>query len=73
MPGENGFSLIKKLNAINKIGTRKIPAVALTGHVGQNERLKVLRAGYQVHLAKPIEPEELIVVIANLANWNGIK
>jgi PAS domain S-box-containing protein len=73
MPGENGFSLIKKLNAINKNGTRKIPAVALTGHVGQNERLKVLKAGYQVHLAKPIEPEELIVVIANLANWNGIR
>ena len=71
MPGENGFSLIKKLNAFNEKRKRKIPAIALTGHVGQAERLKVLKAGFQVHLAKPIEPEELIVVIANLANWSN--
>lgn len=71
MPGENGFSLIKKLNAFNEKQKRKIPAIALTGHVGQAERLKVLKAGFQVHLAKPIEPEELLVVIANLANWNN--
>jgi CheY-like chemotaxis protein len=71
MPGENGFSLIRKLNAFNENQTRKIPAIALTGHVGQADRLKVLSAGYQIHLAKPIEPEELLVVIANLAGWNG--
>jgi CheY-like chemotaxis protein len=71
MPGENGFSLIKKLNGFNEKQKRKIPAIALTGHVGQAERIKVLKAGFQVHLAKPIEPEELLVVIANLANWNN--
>lgn len=71
MPGENGFSLIKKLNNFNEKQKRKIPAIALTGHVGQAERIKVLKAGFQVHLAKPIEPEELLVVIANLAHWNN--
>jgi CheY-like chemotaxis protein/two-component sensor histidine kinase len=71
MPGEDGFSLIKKLTAFNENQKRKIPAVALTGHAGQEEKLKVLKAGFQVHLAKPIEPEELLVVIANLANWNN--
>lgn len=71
MPGENGFSLIKKLKDFNEKQKRKIPAVALTGHVGHAERLKVLKAGYQVHLPKPIEPEELLVVIANLAKWSN--
>lgn len=73
MPGENGYSLIKKLNDFNKTLNRKIPAIALTGHAGQAERLKILSAGFQMHLAKPIEPEELLVVIANLASWNNRK
>jgi CheY-like chemotaxis protein len=58
--------------AVEKIQTVKPDLViTLTGHVGQADRLKVLSAGYQIHLAKPIEPEELLVVIANLAGWNG--
>ena len=71
MPGENGFSLIKKLNDFNESQKRRIPAIALTGHVSHADRVKVLSSGYQIHLAKPIEPEELLVVIANLAEWNG--
>ena len=71
MPGENGFLLIKKLNEFNKSRKRKIPAIALTGHAGQAERLRILSAGYQMHLTKPIEPEELLVVVANLTGWNG--
>ncbi|HSK74074.1 MAG TPA: ATP-binding protein, partial [Pyrinomonadaceae bacterium] len=71
MPGEDGFSLIKKLKAFNKDQKQKIPAIALTAYASQSDRLKILSAGYQMHLAKPIEPEELLIVIANLANWNG--
>ena len=68
MPREDGFSLIKKLKAFNETRKRKIPAIALTAYTSQSDRLKILSAGFQMHLAKPIDPEELIVVIANLAD-----
>lgn len=71
MPGEDGFSLIKKLKDFNRQQKLKIPAIALTAHARQSERLKVLSAGYQMHLIKPVEPEELLAVITNFANWNG--
>jgi CheY-like chemotaxis protein len=50
-----------------------IPAIVLTGQDVQTGRPKVLRSGYQVHLPKPIEPEELLVVIADLVNRNSFK
>jgi PAS domain S-box-containing protein len=67
MPNEDGFSLIKKLRAFNQTRTRKIPAIALTAHARPSERLKVLSAGYQTHLAKPVETAELLAVIASFA------
>jgi signal transduction histidine kinase/ActR/RegA family two-component response regulator len=70
MPDEDGFSLIKKLRAFNQSQTRKIPAVALTAHARPSERLKILSAGYQMHLAKPVDTAELIAVIANFADLN---
>ncbi|MDQ4123095.1 MAG: ATP-binding protein [Acidobacteriota bacterium] len=70
MPGEDGFSLIEKLHAINKQQKRKIPAIALTAQARPSERLKVLSAGYQIHLAKPVEPAELLTVVANFLALN---
>ena len=71
MPGENGFSLIEKLNVINRQQTRKILATALTGRARNTERLKALSAGFEMCLAKPIEPSELIAVVADFADWNN--
>lgn len=68
MPGEDGFSLIVKLNELNKQMEKKIPAIALTGHARRADRVKVLSMGYQVHLAKPVDPEELILTILNFSN-----
>ena len=74
MPDEDGFSLIKKLNEFNIEQKRKIPAIALTAHARPSERLKALSAGYQMHLTKPVEPAELLAIIANFTNWhNGNK
>jgi PAS domain S-box-containing protein len=70
MPGEDGFSLIKKLRAFNQTQARKIPAIALTAHARPSERLKILSAGYQTHLAKPVETAELLAVIASFADLN---
>jgi PAS domain S-box-containing protein len=70
MPDEDGFSLIKKLRAFNQAQKRKIPAIALTAHARPSERLKILSAGFQTHLAKPVETAELLAVIASFADLN---
>jgi CheY-like chemotaxis protein len=70
MPDEDGFSLIKKLRLFNQNQTRKIPAIALTTQARSSERLKILSAGFQTHLAKPIETAELLAVVASLADLN---
>jgi PAS domain S-box-containing protein len=70
MPDEDGFSLIKKLRAFNKTQSKKIPAIALTAHARPSERLKILSAGFQTHLAKPVETAELLAVIHSFAELN---
>jgi hypothetical protein len=66
MPDEDGYSLIKK---IRKLGSeqRNIPAVALTAYARAEDRMRVLASGFQMHVAKPVEALELMVVIASLA------
>lgn len=65
MPGEDGYSLIKKIREKEKPGTR-IPAVAVTAHASSDDRLRALTAGFQSHLGKPIDPLELVAVTASL-------
>jgi CheY-like chemotaxis protein len=48
-----------------------VPALALTGYARVEDRVKVLAAGFQMHVAKPIEPAELVAVVANLAGWTA--
>jgi CheY-like chemotaxis protein len=43
-----------------------IPAIALTGYATMKDRERALSAGYQLHLAKPVEPEDLVAAIVNL-------
>ena len=68
MPGEDGYSLIRKVRESEKYEQRGIPAIALTAHARATDRLKALSAGFQLHMPKPVEPAELIVAIANLTN-----
>ena len=67
MPGEDGYSLIRTVRqkeAQKRQGWR--PAIALTAHARVEDRLRALSAGYQAHVAKPVEPTELVAVIASL-------
>ena len=68
MPGEDGYSLIRKVRESEKWERRGIPAIALTAHARATDRLQALSAGFQLHMPKPVEPAELIVAIANLTN-----
>jgi PAS domain S-box-containing protein len=65
MPEADGYELIKKIRAKEKETGKRIPAVALTAFARTEDRLKALSAGYNMHVPKPVEPAELIVVIAN--------
>ena len=67
MPGEDGYSLIAKVRALPAERGGRTPAAALTAYARVEDRLRVLRSGFQIHLPKPVEPVELATVVANLA------
>jgi PAS domain S-box-containing protein len=71
MPGENGHELIKKIRALGPERGGKVPAVALTAYAGPKDRRRALLAGFQTHLAKPVEPDELLAVVASLGWRDG--
>ena len=66
MPGENGYSLIRKLRNIEAERGGKIPAIALTAYARSEDRAAAIAAGFQVHLPKPFEPNQLAAVVANV-------
>jgi PAS domain S-box-containing protein len=66
MPGEDGYSLIRKLRARETGSGKRLPAVALTAFARVEDRLQALSAGYDMHVPKPVEPAELILVISRL-------
>jgi PAS domain S-box-containing protein len=67
MPGENGYELIKKVRALPAERGGRVPAVALTAYAGAKDRRRALLAGFHTHLAKPVEPDELLAVLASLS------
>lgn len=66
MPGEDGFGLIRKVRALPEQEGGRVPAVALTAFAGPEDRRRALLAGFQMHVPKPVEPGELIAVVASV-------
>jgi CheY-like chemotaxis protein len=66
MPGEDGYSLITRVRALPGPGG-VIPAVALTAHARREDRARALNAGFDNHVAKPVDPDELLAVIVTVA------
>jgi len=72
MPGQDGYVLIQKVREREaQRGAARVPAVALTAYARVEDRIRTLRAGFQVHAPKPIEPIELIAVVASLVGHSG--
>ena len=65
MPEEDGYSLLTRIRAAEN-GDSRIPAIALTALARAEDRRRALLTGYQLHLAKPVEPAELRNAIASL-------
>jgi CheY-like chemotaxis protein len=68
MPGRDGYALIRQVRNKNLLSLGRVPAIAVTAYARAEDRQRALLAGYQMHLAKPIEPRELIAGIASLVN-----
>jgi len=71
MPDEDGYSLIAKVRALGKERGGEIPAAALTAYAAEEDRIRVLRSGYQIHVPKPISPTELVAIVASLSGRTG--
>ncbi|MBH8562074.1 PAS domain S-box protein [Nostoc sp. CENA67] len=66
MPEMDGYTLIRQIRTWPKEQGGQIKAIALTAHAGESDQKQALAAGFQKHLSKPIDPEELIEAIASL-------
>jgi PAS domain S-box-containing protein len=68
MPEFDGYELIRQIRALHDSRLRNLPAIALTAYARTDDRQRALLAGYQMHVAKPVEPRELVAGIASLLN-----
>jgi len=68
MPGEDGYALIRKVRQLPVEKGGRTPAAALTAFARTEDRTRALRAGYQAHIAKPVEAAELIALVASFTN-----
>ena len=66
MPVEDGYSFIRKVRALPPERGGRTPAAALTAYAREEDRIRALMAGYQIHVPKPVGPAELAAVVANL-------
>ena len=67
MPGEDGYALIRIIRSLAVEQGGQIPAIALTAYAREEDRMRSLCAGFQMHLSKPVEPAELAKAVATLA------
>jgi CheY-like chemotaxis protein/nitrogen-specific signal transduction histidine kinase len=71
MPDEDGYGLIRRVRQMPAENGGKVPAIALTAYARAEDRMQALRAGYQMHVPKPVELAELVAVAASLIQRSG--
>jgi CheY-like chemotaxis protein len=67
MPEQDGYDLIREVRRLSRVEAAQVPAVALTAFAREEDRLQALAAGFQMHLAKPVAPADLVAGVAKLA------
>jgi signal transduction histidine kinase/CheY-like chemotaxis protein len=67
MPGKDGYEFVRQMRADPSLATDGIAAIAVTGLARPQDRVQMLRAGFQAHLLKPVEPAEVIALVGALA------
>ena len=71
MPGEDGYALIAQVRSLPANEGGRTPAIALTAYARPDDRARVLLAGFQNHLAKPVEPLEILAVVASMISMRN--
>jgi CheY-like chemotaxis protein len=67
MPEMDGYKLMRQVRRLPAAEGGRLPAIALTAFARSEDRTRAMMAGFQMHIAKPIEPQELVATVANLA------
>jgi PAS domain S-box-containing protein len=71
MPEADGYQLIRKLREMESSRGKRLPAIALTAYARTEDRLRSLSAGFHMHVTKPVEPVELLTIVASLTGRLG--
>jgi DNA-binding response OmpR family regulator len=72
LPGEDGYTFIRKFRALKSNKCGRVPAIALTAYTDSEARIRALEGGFDTHVSKPVDPDELVEIVANLVascNW----
>jgi CheY-like chemotaxis protein len=72
MPGIDGYELIRQVRGLPSDKVNRVAAIALTAYTRIEDRLQALRAGYDMHVPKPVELTELVTVAASVARRNPL-
>jgi PAS domain S-box-containing protein len=67
MPGADGYELLRRVRELGPSRGGRVPAIALTAFARSEDRTRALRAGFMVHVSKPVEPSELVATVAAVA------
>jgi signal transduction histidine kinase/CheY-like chemotaxis protein len=67
MPEQDGYMLIRQIRALPPEQRGQLPAIAITAYAREEDRMQAIAAGFHLHVAKPIDPTELVSVVATLA------
>ncbi|AFZ59256.1 response regulator [Anabaena cylindrica FACHB-243] len=70
LPDEDGCSLLPKVRNLEALQGRWFPAIAMTGWASAEDKEYTLKAGFQKHLSKPVNLDELVSAVANLVDSN---
>ena len=67
MPGEDGYALMRRIRTLDPASGGRVPAIALTAYGRREDRLHAITAGFSMHVPKPVDPAELVTLVASLA------
>ena len=71
MPKMDGYALIREIRKSRDDRGRNLPAIALTAYAGEYEQREAIVSGFQTHLAKPVDPAEIVTVVARMFEINS--
>ncbi|HEX3346386.1 MAG TPA: response regulator, partial [Polyangiaceae bacterium] len=71
MPGADGYALIRSVRALSPEAGGHVPAIALTAYARAEDEQRARREGFQMHVAKPVDPSRLVALVAQLALAGG--